>query len=248
MRISGITAWLPCGIFPKPTFGGNPFTTRKAVADLVKRGHIQEHNAHGPSGKTFKVLAVTEAGAQASREYSGELGLDPGQRAWAGYVKPKEIRHDVAIYRAGRVEQRKLEDRGATVRRVRIDAELKADIARRTERARVREGKAGADRERMKAAEELHLPVEGDKVLYPDVQLEFMEEDGITRGHANIEVVTDQYSGAEIVAKASAGFKMHGSNEAGDKRIEKAVTSTLQGGGGSGGGGGGSRPKGIMEW
>ena len=83
-------------------FGGNPFTTRKAIDDLVKRGYLEEHMAQVERTKTrngkplkdadqeskgFKVLAVTEAGVRASREYSAELGLDPQQRAWAGYVK-----------------------------------------------------------------------------------------------------------------------------------------------------------------
>ena len=45
---------------------------------------------------------------------------------------------------------------------------------------------------------------------YPDAQLEFLEQDGLTRGHVNIEVVSGNYRAADIAAKAAAGFEMNG--------------------------------------
>ena len=70
-----------------------------------------------------------------------------------------------------------------------------------------------------------------------------------TRGHVNIEVVTDNYRAAEIVAKAEAGFQMHGASQGASKLIENAVAGLFKSGGGGGGGGGGKgRSKGIMEW
>ena len=45
---------------------------------------------------------------------------------------------------------------------------------------------------------------------YPDAQLEYLEPDGLTRGHVNIEVVSGNYRAADIAAKAAAGFRMHG--------------------------------------
>ena len=226
-------------------FGGNPFAARRAIDALKKQGLVEEHPARGPKGEPYKVLTATEAGARAAGRHSRQRGLDAEQRTWAGLVKPKEIGHDVAIYRAGREVQRNLEERGATLRRVRIDVELKAEIARRTETARARDGKAAADRERLQAAEELHLPVEDGKVMYPDAQLEFTEEDGVTRGHANLEVVSEHYRGGDIAAKAAAGFQMHGNGSA---RAQALISAVRAAGGGGGGGGGGPRPgEGLME-
>ena len=58
-------------------FGGNAFTTRRAIAALKHRGLVEEHTAHGPKGQPFKVLTVTETGARAAGRYSEERGLDP---------------------------------------------------------------------------------------------------------------------------------------------------------------------------
>ena len=101
----------------------------------------------------------------------------------------------------------------------------------------------------MKAAEELHLPVRDGKVQYPDAQLEYLEPDGLTRGHVNIEVVSGNYRAADIAAKAAAGFQMHGN---GTPRAQsliaaagKLASSASRGRGG--GGGGGERGQGAIE-
>ena len=149
-------------------------------------------------------------------------------------MKEKELRHDVAIYRAGREQQQTLQERGAVVRRVRIDAELKTVIAKRTETARARAGKEAADRERVQAAAELHLPVKDGKVMYPDAQIEFTEEDGLTQGHVNIEVVSEHYRAGELAAKAAAGFRIHGNGSARAAALIKAVGRASGGDGGRG--------------
>ena len=61
----------------------------------------------------------------------------------------------------------KLLEQGATIKRVRIDAELKREIARATETARARGGKDAADAARFEAAEALGLPVKDGRVEYP---------------------------------------------------------------------------------
>ena len=94
-------------------------------------------------------------------------------------------------------------------------------------------------------AEELHLPVEDGKVLYPDAQLEFTEEDGVTRGHVNLEVVSEHYRGGDIAAKAAAGFQMHGNGSARAQALISAVRAAA--GGGGGGGSGPRRGEGLME-
>ena len=60
-------------------------------------------------------------------------------------MKPGELQHDVAVFRAARIEQVKLLEQGAVLKRIRIDAELKREIARATETSRAREGKEAAE-------------------------------------------------------------------------------------------------------
>ena len=230
-------------------FGGHPFAANRGIEFLVHREMIQVHQAAGPKGTPFQVLTATPPGEAAARDELARRGFDPGQRTWGGAVKTAELRHDAAIYRAGRDEARRLEERGARVTRIRIDAELKSAIARATEQARSKGGRGAAERARSQEARALHLPVDGTgAVLYPDVQLEYIEPDGVTRGYVNVEVVTEQYRAGEIAAKAEAGFRMHGTSERATALIARALARSAIGSGGGGGRGRGrGRDRGVME-
>ena len=234
----------------KERFGGNPFAARKAVDKMKAAGLVIERTLQGPKGGTYRVLTPTEQGARRAVEQGSQWGLDREQRTW-GRPLPKahDASHDVAIYRAARAEQARFQQRGATLRRVRTDAELKGAINSRSEAARIRGGQEAANREREKAAVELHLPIQNGKVQYPDAQLEFLEPDGLTRGHVNIEVVSGNYRVTDLAAKAAAGFRMHGN---GSPRAQSLIDNAAQlvrsaSRDSGGGGGGGERGKGVIE-
>ena len=91
------------------------------------------------------------------------------------------------------------------LRRVRIDAELKREVARASETARAQGGKEAADAARVGKAAELGLPVKAGKVEYPDAQLEY-DLDGRS-GRVNVEIATEHYSTKSIGAKAAAGLR-----------------------------------------
>ena len=230
-------------------FGGHPYAANRGIEFLERRGMIQIHQAEGPRGTPFQVLTTTPDGEAAARDELARRGFDSDQRTWGGAVKPAELRHDTAIYRAGRDEARRLEERGAEVIRIRIDAELKSAIARATEQARSADGREAAERARAEEARALHLPLdENGAVLYPDVQLEYIEPDGVTRGYVNVEVVTEQYRAGEISAKAEAGFRMHGTSKQAAGLIARALDRSAIGSGGGGGRGRGrGRDRGVME-
>ena len=233
----------------KERFGGNPFAARKAVDQMKANGLVTERTLQGPKGGKYRVLSPTASGAGRARTQGGDWGMDPEQRVWdSPGSKSRDMAHDVAIYRAARLEEAHFEERGARLRRVRTDAELKAEINSRSEAARAGGGREAANRERLKAAEELHLPVQDGKVQYPDAQLEYLEPDGLTRGHVNIEVVSGNYRAADIAAKAAAGFQMHGNGtpRAGSL-IATAGKLARAASGGGGGGGGGERGQGAIE-
>ena len=228
-------------------FGGNPFAARKAVNRMKADGLVTERTLHGPKGGTYRVLTPTEQGARRALEQGRQWGLDPEQRTWGSPLpKAHDASHDVAIYRAARAEQARFQQRGARLWRIRTDAELKGEINSRSETARIRGGREAADRERLKAARELHLPVQDGRVQYPDAQLEFLEPDGLTRGHVNIEVVSGNYRAADIAAKAAAGFQMHGN---GSPRAQSLIAHAgkLARSASQGGGGGAERGKGVIE-
>ena len=203
-------------------FGGHPYTTRRAVNRWIRAGMMREHTAKGPKGRTFKVLTLTQRGAEKARRAARRQGLDPRQRTWSGLVKSAELSHDTEVYRACGFELRRLAGQGASIRRIRIDSELKSAVARRSERTRARDGKRAADVARQVSAQELGLPVdEQGRVLYPDAQLEYMEADGRT-GRVNIEVASGHYRDPSILAKSSAGFVLHATGS-GKARVLRAL-------------------------
>ena len=209
-------------------FDGHPYATRRAVDRMIQQGDVQEQTARGPQGGTYKVLTLTDKGVHRAEVAAQDQGLDSGQKAWSGIVKSAELQHDAAVFRAARVEQGKLIEKGAVLRRVRIDAELKREVARASETARARGGKEAA---------ELGLPVKAGKVEYPDAQLEY-DLDGRS-GRVNVEIATEHYSTKSIGAKAAAGFAVHGSNGRAKARVARALGRDD----GNSGGGGGGKPR-----
>ena len=222
-------------------FDGHPYAARRAVDQMVRSGQVQEHTVKGPQGGNFKVLTLTKRGVERAERSARSQGLDSQQKAWSGLVKPRELQHDVAVFRAASIEQKKLLEQGAVIKRIRIDAELKRDIASATESARPRGGKEAADAARVEAAEALGLSVKNDRVEYPDAQLEYLDVEGRS-GRVNIEVATEHYGAKSIAAKAAAGFAVHGSNGRAAARVARSLGQDE--GGGRGGGG---RDKGSIE-
>ena len=171
-------------------FDGHPFTTRRLVTQMKHAGLIEEHEASGPHGNTFTVLTATERGKDAAHRAAVDAGHAPEQQTWTGLVKPAELSHDTAVYRA-------------------------------------------ADAARVTAAHELGLPVEDDRVLYPDAQLDMEDRDGRS-GRVNVEVASDHYHAAAIAAKAGAGFAMHGSSRSATRKIARALARDTDSGPGGG--------------
>ena len=214
-------------------FDGHPFATRRMVTQMKQAGLIEEHEATGPRGNTFKVLTATPRGKGVAHRAAVDAGLDPEQRTWTGLVKPAELSHDTAVYRAALDERARIETDGGRVTRVRIDAELKAVVAAATEKARAEGGDRAADDAKRAAAQELGLPMHDDHVMYPDAQLEIEDADGIS-GRVNVEIASDHYHAAAIAAKAGAGFAMHGSSRSAAMKIARALARETDSGPGGG--------------
>ena len=203
-------------------FGGHPCTTRRAVNAWTREGLAQETRATGPNGNPFKVLTLTRKGVAEARKLAAERGIDPGQQIGFARTRPAEAAHDTAIYRACRRERQRLLEQGATIRRVRLDGELKSAVARRSESARVRDGRRAADAERHRAARELELPIdEQGRVLYPDAQIEYVDAEGRS-GRVNVEIASGHYRQGSVRAKAAAGFRLHANGPAG-ARVLRAL-------------------------
>ncbi|MDE2762422.1 MAG: hypothetical protein OXK74_06480 [Gemmatimonadota bacterium] len=211
-------------------FGGHPYATRRAVDTWIRDGLVTESTATGPNGNPFNIVTLTPAGLAEARELAARRGIDPGQRIEIPRIRDAQASHDTAVYRACAEERERLRRRGAKVRRVRLDAELKSAVARASESARRRNGDRAADRERRREAEELGLPLDGaDRVLYPDAQIEYEDAEGRT-GRVNIEVASGDYREPALRAKAAAGFAMHANGPAAAGMLRKLGLGSGDGG------------------
>ena len=226
-------------------YDAHPYATRRAVSRMVRDGMIEEHEATGPQGHTFTVLTATARGREAAHRAALDAGHTPEQQTWTGLVKPAELSHDTAVYRAALGERARIEAAGGRVVRVRLDAELKSLVATATEKARAERGDRAAEDAKAAAAQELGLPLQDGHVMYPDAQLEIEDAEGVS-GRVNVEIASDHYHAAAIAAKAGAGFAMHGSSRSATQKIGRtlaraAARETDSGpGGGSGAGRDGS--------
>ena len=215
-------------------FDGHPYATRRAVDQMVRQGLVTEHDATGPQGHTFTVLTATALGKDAAHRAAVDAGHVPDQQTWTGLVKPAELSHDTAVYRAALDERARIEADGGRVVRVRLDAELKAYVATATEKARAEGDDRAADEAKRTAAQELGLHVvSNDQVLYPDAQLDIEDADGVS-GRVNVEMVSDHYHAAAIAAKAAAGYAMHGSSRSATRKIARALARETDAGRGGG--------------
>ncbi len=202
-------------------FGGHPYTTRRAVNGWIDDGLAQETTVRGPNGTPFKILTLTPLGVVKAREHAAGRGMNRGQRIEIPRIRDAQASHDTAVYRACARERERLREQGATVRRVRLDAELKAAVARASESERRKKGKRAADAERHRMARQLGLPVDDDgRVLHPDAQIEYEDAEGRT-GRVNIEVASGNYSKETVKAKAAAGFAVHASGPAAARTLRE---------------------------
>ena len=215
-------------------FDGHPYATRRSVNYMIRAGLIEEHEATGPQGHTFTVLTATERGRDAAQRAAVDAGHVPEQQTWTGLVKPAELSHDTAVYRAALDERARIEAEGGRVTRVRIDAELKATSPPRPRRRAPRAATARRTRRSSQPrttsgctssiTTRCCIPTRSSRLRTPtDVS-----------GRVNVEMVSDHYHAAAIAAKAGAGYAMHGSSRSATRKIARALARETDAGRGGG--------------
>ena len=162
-------------------------------------------------GRTRTNLVTLTADGRAILEQARRPGAaDQRQSFYVGVSKPRELAHDSRVYSAYERSAERLVDRGARIRRVVLEEELKRDYQRflqaETRARRERGGAAERDPDVVaRWAQEHQLPFNDGHVELPDARLEYEDRDG-RRAVEDIEVVTPHYRGAHAAAKVSAGF------------------------------------------
>ena len=183
----------------------------QSVRHLEDQGLLRR----SPIDATDRAVVLTDRGRdllEANRMVQREeRAHEPRQAFYAGLRKPRELTHDVRVYRAyGRAEER-IRDRGGRVRRVVLDYEMKRDYQRflheRNRERQACDGRPARDAEEIvRWAQEHHLPYEENgHVHFPDARIEYEDRDGRSRVE-DLEIVTPHYRGAHASAAAASGF------------------------------------------
>jgi hypothetical protein len=160
-----------------------------------------------------EMMARIRAGgnpAEARRRARGS-----GGRVWQGFVKRREIEHDAGVSELVLETVDRVRSLGGTVVSVRLEAELKGEVARSASAA-VKRGQDPATARR-RAARALGMPVdEAGACCFPDALVEVRDAGGAVSTLA-LELVTGSYSRRQVERKMRMGMVLasHGARLAG---------------------------------
>ena len=185
---------------------GDVRVARADLRHLVESGLANRKTAIVNHEATRLVVLTREGKAllETHREHRGQAANQP---YYSGFVKPRELAHDVQIYRAYQVERARLEADGTRVTRVALDYELKREYQAFLNR-RDRPVESTLETDRRAFADAHKLPVVDGHLEIPDLRLETERPDG-THEVRDIEVVTAHYSRSQIAGKVKAGFALY---------------------------------------
>jgi DNA-binding MarR family transcriptional regulator len=188
---------------------GRSTTTRTGDLFRLRQAGLVQTVPYGVGRHRTTLVVLTESGRDLLETHRHPTDGRP-QVFYAGLVKPREVPHDSHLYRAYLRAADRLTARGATVRRVVLDYELKREYQRFLhQRSRSRRDETLDDRTLPESVEAwalaYQLPYEDGHVQFPDVRIEYDHPDG-RRDLEDLEVWTPHYRGAMAAAKTSAGF------------------------------------------
>ena len=197
---------------------GRPLDPRRGdLRHLREQGLVR---AISIDGRRDVAIALTQRGRELLESHRrdrddrsptrGPSLRDSRQQFYADLKKPREVEHDVQVYRAYEREAARLQERGARIERVVLDYELKREYQQfLQERNRGRADSDGRpDRDESEIQEwayDHHLPYFDGHVHFPDARIEYVDVDG-RLDHVDVEVVTLHYRGAHGAAANRSGF------------------------------------------
>jgi hypothetical protein len=184
-------------------YEGYPAETRRDVDNLLRQGLILRRTTYPDKASYVTLTKAAHRFLEASRPQHSKSR----QALYHGFVKPREARHDAAIYRLYQQESARIEKAGGKVQRVILDFELKRSVNRQLAKLQSLPASEQAERKRQ-IAEENSLPMVNGKVALPDLRLEYEGPDQ-ELGKVDLELVTGDYHAQALATKAQTGFAMY---------------------------------------
>jgi hypothetical protein len=204
-------------------YGNRHSRMERDLAFLREKRLIDVHSVNarrdgrGGSVERIEVVSLTKGGQSLVRLTGG---LPQDQKLYAGLVKPREVEHDAQIYRAYGKEAERIEQKGGTNLRVKLDFELKSDIQKAIYAERKENPERGMAEIKQQVAKDFDLPYVNNGIQIPDARIVYDLEQkddpdrdqGSQTGHEDIEVLTAAYSPGHLRAKSQAGFRTYASS------------------------------------
>jgi len=185
-------------------YRGRTSLMERDIKHLLSEGLVERRTIPVNSREqAITVLTLTKRGRGAAQRG----GDDASQTIYSGFVKPREVVHDAALYKMFQAEAARIERDGGRVRRVVLDYEMKKHAYALLARARDLEPLAYADRQQ-EIAQKSGLQVFEGRMVFPDVRVEYETADGEER-NIDLELATRNYRAAHIRGKAAAGFRVY---------------------------------------
>jgi hypothetical protein len=178
------------------------------LRNLVRQGLLQTRGTSALKNESQHVLTLTKQG-QGFLRRQGLLPED--QTIYSGLVKPKESKHDAALYRLYQKVAGEIERKGGKVLRVQLDYELKEKLYRKLGKTQS-PGEGWNQRSKLALADQLRLPVVNGKVAFPDVRIEYANQE-MDISRVDLELATDHYHARHLAEKARAGFQIYARSE-----------------------------------
>jgi hypothetical protein len=192
--------------FAQFSYAGGAERMNREIRRLVRQGLAAEKPFRDERSGTRRLLVLTKKGKSLVLK-SGRLPED--QAIYHGLVKPREAKHDAALYRLYQRESARIAQTGGKTVRVVLDYELKRNLHRDLAQL----GETGRTREaRERFAEKHGLVLVGGKVQIPDLRLEY-ETAELARKHVDLELATRNYRPRALAQKAKAGFSIYAPRE-----------------------------------
>lgn len=172
------------------------------IRNLTRQGLVEEKRVETSLSRTTRIYTLSKTGRGLLLKSDR---VPKGQEIYAGFVKPKEAKHDAELYRVYQKEVSRIEATGGRVHRVVLDYELKKNMNRDLMRLGCEKDDGGKKQE---VAERYGLRVVRGRIPVPDMQIEYeMPEQGIAR--VNLELTTGDYRPRQLAEKAQAGFTIY---------------------------------------
>ena len=211
LRDSEIQTLAEIGIFRAVTlddlarqcYGGNRDRARRDLENLDRQSLIRRRTTY-PEHTVYLTL-TREAHRFIERHRPSDISRR--QVLYHGFVKPREAKHDAALYRLNQHETERIRAEGGTLRRVVLDFELKKSINRKLSKLDSLPHPEQPQR-KQEIAQEHGLMIVNGKIPVPDLRLEYETRDQ-QQTKVDLELATADYHRDSLAAKAKAGFAMY---------------------------------------